>query len=85
MISKLTLTIDNDVIMNAKKYASANQRSLSDLVENYLKSLTTMKKASARDNFSPAITALRGSFKAPKDFDYDYKKILQEEIIKKHG
>ncbi|MFK0570074.1 DUF6364 family protein [Endozoicomonas sp.] len=38
-MSKLTLTIDPEVVREAKEYAANNQQSLSTLVENYLKSL----------------------------------------------
>ena len=37
MNTKLTLTIDQSVIEKAKKYAKEKERSLSDLIENYLK------------------------------------------------
>ena len=40
MNTKLTLTIEQTVIEKAKKYAKDNERSLSDLIENYLKALT---------------------------------------------
>jgi hypothetical protein len=81
MNTKLTLTIDDAVIEKAKGYAYAKGHSLSELVENYLKSLIT---ASAKPNeITPNVKALMGSFKAPADFDY--KKVLQEERVKKHG
>jgi hypothetical protein len=41
MTTKLTLTIDDSVISVAKKYAKNNGKSLSDIVENYLMTLTT--------------------------------------------
>jgi predicted HicB family RNase H-like nuclease len=37
MKSKLTLTLDKDVIKKAKEYAATQERSLSNLVESYLK------------------------------------------------
>ncbi|HOO71916.1 MAG TPA: DUF6364 family protein [Spirochaetota bacterium] len=40
MTQKLTLTLDNEVINNAKKYARKNNISLSKLVEFYFKSLS---------------------------------------------
>lgn len=40
MDTKLTLTLNKDIIEFAKKYAASNQTSLSDLVENYFKALT---------------------------------------------
>ena len=39
MPAKLTLTIDENVISRAKKYAREHGRGLSNLVENYLLSL----------------------------------------------
>ncbi len=38
-MSKLTLTVDPDVVRQAKVYAASQQQSLSKLVENYLKNL----------------------------------------------
>jgi hypothetical protein len=63
MTTKLTLTLDDKVIKGAKKYAKANGRSVSELVESYFKSLTALNNDQAD-----------GSFKAPADFDY--KKVL---------
>lgn len=40
MHTKLTLTIERDVIKRAKKYARRKGRSLSDIIENYLKAIT---------------------------------------------
>lgn len=40
MNRKLTLSIDQTVIEKAKEYARKSGRSLSDLVESYLKSIT---------------------------------------------
>ena len=39
MTTKLTLTVEKDVIDLAKAYASKKGRSLSDLIENYLMTL----------------------------------------------
>ena len=41
MNSKLTLTVEKSVIEKAKKYARSKGRSLSDIIENYLKSITS--------------------------------------------
>jgi len=38
MQAKLTLTVDREVIESAKSYAKDNAKSLSDIVEEYLKS-----------------------------------------------
>jgi hypothetical protein len=80
MNTKLTLSIDNQVITKAKKYAKNSGRSLSDLIENYLKNITS----SDSDNFtiSPKVKALMGAFKTPVDFDY--KTELSNAITKKY-
>ena len=81
MTTKLTLSMDKNVIEKSKKYAASQNRSLSDLIESYLKSITS---SSAKTfEISNRVKALRGSFKAPADLDY--KKLLQEEIVRKHG
>ena len=80
MTTKLTLTIEDRVIKTAKKYAQKKGRSLSGLVENYLKALAT------EDSLTSEITArvrrLRGSIKLPANFDY--KKAVEESISKKN-
>ncbi|MEO6130522.1 MAG: DUF6364 family protein [Saprospiraceae bacterium] len=80
MTTKLTLSMDKDVIEKSKKYAESQHRSLSDLIESYLKSLTSDQKSII--NSSKKLKSLRGSFKAP--VDYDYKKVLEQEISRKH-
>ena len=39
MDTKLTLNINKKTVEKAKKYANLNNRSLSDIVENYLNSI----------------------------------------------
>ena len=81
MDTKLTLTIEKNVISEAKQYAKEKGNSLSEIVENYFIFLTKSIK-SKEFELSPTVKSLKGSFKAPKDFDY--KVILKEEILKKH-
>jgi predicted HicB family RNase H-like nuclease len=40
MKGKLTLTIDKKIIEQSKKYAASQNRSLSDLVQSYLRAIT---------------------------------------------
>jgi hypothetical protein len=80
MTSKLTLTIEERVIKTAKKYAQKKGRSLSGLVENYLKTLAT--EGSLTSEMTPRIRRLRGSIKLPTNFDY--KKAVEENISRKH-
>ena len=82
MNSKLTLTIEQSIIEKAKRYAKGNGRSLSDIIESYLKVIINEKNSKVIDP-SPIATSLRGSFKAPKDFDY--KKELSKELSQKYS
>ncbi|UZO79621.1 DUF6364 family protein [Aquimarina sp. ERC-38] len=81
MNTKLTLTIGQEIIHKAKQYAREKNRSLSDIIENYLKTLIDKKPQEENDS-SPIVASLRGSFKAPSDFDY--KKQLNERLEKKY-
>lgn len=45
-ISRLTLTVEKEIIEKAKKYAMANGKSLSSIIENYLKIITSESKPS---------------------------------------
>ena len=80
MTTKLTLTIDDAVISIAKKYAREKGKSLSDIVENYLMSLTS--KENKQEKMSPKILKLMGVIKLPSDFDY--KKELTRGLAKKY-
>uniref|UniRef100_UPI00404B232F DUF6364 family protein n=1 Tax=Gelidibacter sp. TaxID=2018083 RepID=UPI00404B232F len=82
MNTKLTLTIEQEIIEKAKKYAKAKNRSLSDIIENYLKSLTKEDKVSHKKKLNPVVQSLKGSFKMPKDFDY--KKELSKRLEDKY-
>ena len=80
MNTKLTLTIEQSIIEKAKSYAKEKGRSLSDIIENYLKVITTEQRAI--EDFSPLVNSLRGSFKAPENFDY--KKELSQGLSEKY-
>ncbi len=69
MSTKLTLTIEESVIDNAKQYARQKGTSLSSMVENYLKIVAT-ESVCAEPELSPVVKSLKGSFKAPADFNY---------------
>ena len=83
MSSKLTLSVDQDVIESAKKYAKANRRSLSNIVEEYLKSLTEKKNEKRKVRMSKIVQELKGSVKIPND-GKTYTELLQEARIEKH-
>lgn len=81
MHTKLTLSIEQSLIEKAKLYARGKGRSLSDIVENYLKVLTR-EDVDVDIEITPIVKSLKGTFKAPEDFDY--KKELSKKLSKKY-
>ena len=84
MNTKLTLTIEQDVIQKAKDYARNKNRSLSNIIENYLKSLTKEDTKEKKEiTLSPIVKSLKGSFKMPANFDYkeELRKGLEEKYL----
>lgn len=83
MNTKLTLTINHEVIENAKKYAKDKGQSLSEMVENYFNVVTAKNARLSEKQLSPKVRKLRGILKT--DDNFDYKQILTEELTKKYG
>ena len=83
MNTKLTLTIEKEVIVTAKEYAKEKGQSLSEMVENYIKLVTVDKLNLNENQLSPKVRKLRGIIK--NDENIDYKQILTEELSKKYG
>jgi len=82
MNTKLTLTIEQEVIDRAKGYAKEKKRSLSDIIESFLKLLTKEENKKNNNKLSPIVKSLNGSFKMPKNMDY--KKELKNRLEKKY-
>ncbi len=80
MITKLTLTMNKKVIDSAKKYAKKNGKSLSSLIESYLKTILT--KEEPTQEISPTIQSLMGVAQIGSDFDE--KKEMTDAMIQKH-
>ncbi|PCE63884.1 DUF6364 family protein [Sediminicola luteus] len=78
MDKKLTLSLDQAIIENAKKYAKSNNISLSKLIESYLSSLIKQKKEST--HITPLVESLSGVISLDEDFDIkdEYGKYLIE-------
>ena len=81
MNTKLTLTIEQNVVNKAKIYAKLKGHSLSDIIENYLK-VITKDGAKSEIEMTPIVKSLRGSFKAPSNFNY--KEELSKSLSKKY-
>ncbi len=72
MDAKLTLKLDKYVIEKAKKYAASHQRSLSRMIESYLRVLIEKEQPQTDDDIeiSPYVKSMRTGVKLPADFDY---------------
>lgn len=82
MTTKLTLTIEETVIEAAKKYARTSGRSLSGMVESYLRSLSTTPGNGATKAHSQQVSRLMGDVQLPEDFDY--KKEMAAALAQKY-
>ena len=81
MNTKLTLTIEQSVIEKAKKYAKNKERSLSDLIENYLKSLTNLEEKTVEE-IGEILGISVNTVKKHKKEAYQYiRKILSPDIF----
>ena len=70
MNTKLTLSLKKEVIEDAKIFAKETGRSLSELVEKYLESITQNNSSlDKNESISPRLRRLIGVVKLPKDFD----------------
>ncbi len=58
MQAKLTLSLDSDVIEQAKVFSRKQHKSLSKVVENYLRLVT--RKDTAQEEISPVVSRLMG-------------------------
>ncbi|MBP7506226.1 MAG: hypothetical protein KA807_00270 [Prolixibacteraceae bacterium] len=84
MDSKLTLKLDKFVIEKAKDYASSQKRSLSRIIESYLRSLVNNDNPKETDDIeiSPFVKSMSTGVKIPADFDY--KKEYGDYLTKKY-
>ena len=81
MNSKLTLTLEQDIIEKAKRYAKSKGRSLSGLVASYFKLLTAEEEFDSLE-LAPKTKSLFGAVTLPEG--YDEKEVLKEAIEEKH-
>ncbi|NOX47524.1 MAG: hypothetical protein GXO89_11175 [Chlorobi bacterium] len=84
MDTKLTLKLDKFVIEQAKEYASLNKRSLSRIIESYLRSLVDRNKNNDELDIeiSPFVKSMATGVKIPTDLDY--KSEFLDHLIEKH-
>lgn len=84
MNTKLTLSIDDDIIQQAKLYAKSRKQSVSKLVEEYLYSISQKSDAKMKNEeaYAPIVSELLGMIKT--DSNIDYKKVLEESLMEKY-
>ncbi len=84
MDTKLTLKLDKFVIEQAKEYASSHKRSLSRIIESYLRSLINRDKNDNESDIeiSPFVKSMSTGVNIPADFDY--KSEILNHLIEKH-
>jgi hypothetical protein len=80
-MSKLTLSVDDEVIAQAKRYAEQNGVSVSSLVEIYLAEVSGLKKrnSSVDSSATPILNSLRGSLR--KGDIEDYRRHLEDKYL----
>lgn len=66
-----------------KKYAKSSGKSLSSIVEEYLKSLTIKDEKNQRESTLQIVRELKGSVKLPENFT-SYKGVLEDALIEKY-
>ena len=80
MNTKLTLSLEKEIIEKAKIYAKGTGRSLSEMVENYFKNLISKPK---EEDIHPKVKKLIGRLTLPEDFDEE--KIKEAHYKEKYG
>ena len=84
MDTKLTLKLDKFVIEQAKEYASSQKRSLSRIIESYLRSLINRDKDDNESDIeiSPFVKSMSTGVNIPVDLDY--KSEFLNHLVEKH-
>jgi len=81
MLTKLTLTIEKQIVEDAKVYAKNTGRSLSDMIETYLENIVKSSPVKP-GKVSSRIDKIIGIAKLPPDFDEE--KELRDYLEKKY-
>jgi hypothetical protein len=77
MQTKLTLRLEDHLIEQAKYYAAQSSKSVSQIVSDYFRLLTS-PGTKATSPAAPITTSLRGVLRDSKLDEKDYKKYLEE-------
>jgi len=82
MDKKLTLSLNQQIIDKAKKYAKSNGTSLSKMIESYFQTLTSKLDKEDDIQISPLVESLCGVGELPENFEY--KKARSKYLDKKN-
>jgi replicative DNA helicase len=80
MQTKLTLRLEDQLIEQAKSYAAQAGKSVSQVVADYFKLLTS-EKTKPTSPLTPVTQSLRGLLRESKLDEKDYKKYLEEKHL----
>ena len=80
MQTKLTLRLEDQLIEQAKSYAAQAGKSVSQIVSDYFKLLTS-HKTRANSPSTPITQSLRGLLRESKLDEKDYRKHLEEKYL----
>lgn len=80
MQTKLTLRLEEQLIEQAKSYAAHAGKSVSQLVADYFRMLTSEKRTVLPPS-TPITQSLRGLLRESKLDEKDYKKYLEEKHL----
>jgi hypothetical protein len=80
MQTKLTLRLEDQLIERAKSYAAQAGKSVSQLVSEYFKLLTS-ERTKPISSSTPVTQSLRGLLRESRLDEKDYKKYLEEKHL----
>lgn len=84
MNTKLTLSIEASVIERAKAYAKEQGRSLSNVVEEYLKSISTKTDEHTDDELHPLVQELYGALKIDVPEGKSYRDLMGDAMMERY-
>jgi hypothetical protein len=80
-VTKLTLSVDEAVVKQAKQIAQANGTSVSAMFSQFVRSMAGSRRRPTK--IGPLTRKLSGIVKLPPD--KDYKELLTEALMEKYG
>jgi hypothetical protein len=82
MDTVLTLNIDKDVVQNAEIYANHTKKTVSQLVEEYLLSISLKNEIDKNNQLGPITRQLAGIIKLNEEINH--KEILADVLMEKY-